>query len=235
MQRSLASRRRRIGLHPVLDPLQPLLQLDDLLGHPGELGPRGEVEGLQRLRRSPARRPSSAGACAASICSSERPIIWAKRLGAHRLARARATTPRSTDRGTASTAPTRSGRGRASARTCWAHCSSPWLSTGRQNAIGSGAAAGGVAWVTMRVQAWVRLLELALPRVEQLRRRDRVMPPLPSASAWPASRRDLRPAVHAPRPAPRSARCGRRAARCSPSRGCSTASMSARTHAGGAM
>ena len=65
-------------LHAVLDPFHPLLQLDDLLGHAGELAPRGEVEGDEQPGPSPARPAFLTGACAASICSSERPIIWAK-------------------------------------------------------------------------------------------------------------------------------------------------------------
>ena len=63
-------------LDPVLDPLQPLLQLDDLLGHAGELAARGEVE-----RRSSLLQRLLAGLLHRRLggqhLSSERPICWA--------------------------------------------------------------------------------------------------------------------------------------------------------------
>src|SRR6266545_3258193 len=75
-----------------------------------------------------------------------------------------------------------------------AHCSSPWLRTGLQNAIGSGGGAAGGAWPTMRVHAWVDSSSCLRHMSKNCVVGSVIADVLSGPRGQPA--RDLRPAVH---------------------------------------
>ena len=201
-------------LHTVLDPLQPLLQLDDLLGHPGELGPGGEVEVHQHLVQR--LLTGLLGGCLRGQHLLQRAAHHlGEALGVHGLAEharprldplIEELLPLADQIGT--------GRG---LREHAGPVLEPLVEHGRQKATGSGGAAGGVIWDTSLVQAWVDSSSWRF-HVSNSCVVGSLMPPLPSGA--PATPRPWASSA-TPRRDRRSARCGRRAARCSPFRGCS--------------
>ena len=240
-------------VQPVLQPLDPLLQRDQLGGHADDLAARRQPEGPERLVGVLLHRPSSSGPWAARVWSRYRPRAWANPSVPIAWPRAFDQTSIHWSR---------------NAFHCWANSgltppcaaafcqmSIPWPRIGRQNWLKSGRRGGACGRGGLAQRAHPGLgavlegllpdLERVLGRVlarssrrpqyatlrhdpEALRRR-----PAPSTrAARPAS---PRPAASSGRrrTAPRSGRCGPRAARSRSCRVLPTWSISARTQPGG--